>query len=160
MRRIFTVFALASVAMLALHPAAASTSTFTAHFRETFHRGKAPSGNGAILGYGKATETFSSYDELHEGTCNTFFGNTVIALASDPSSTLTTDESDFSCTPGASRDAPNDPQSYGNPERGTGAFQIIDGTGIFEDATGSGEVTLSIAGDIIVIDYEGTITIP
>lgn len=160
MRRIFAVFALASMSLLALHPAAASTTSFDAHFRETFHRGNAPSGVGAIVGYGKATETFSAYDELHEGNCNTFFGNTVITLVSDPSSTLTTDESDFTCTPGASREAPNDPQSYGNPERGTGSFEIIDGTGVFEGATGNGEVTVNIAGDIIVVDYEGTITLP
>jgi hypothetical protein len=50
--------------------------------------------------------------------------------------------------------------SYGNPESSSGTFEIIDATGSFIGVTGSGEIEVKVAGDVLIAHYSGTITFP
>lgn len=76
-------------------------------------------------------------------------------------STITLDEEyfDFS-TPGKSGDAPGTFQSFGNPTRAKGTFEVIGGTGGLAGAEGSGTIKQNLNGNTIQIWFTGTITLP
>lgn len=59
--------------------------------------------------------------------------------------------------PGKSQDAPSALVSYGNPAFDHFDWVIVDGTGMFEGATGNGEWVNVLAGDTIVIKFTGTL---
>ena len=50
------------------------------------------------------------------------------------------------CWPGKSHDTPGSLHSFGNPTRIDATYEVTDGTGVFEGASGSGSATLRTAG--------------
>ena len=162
MRRILATIVLSLSALLVVQPASASTTLdFEAKFRETFGRSEAPNGVGFIKDFGRATETFTvtNFEELGN-RCARFEGITVMTLVSD-GSTLTTEDSAISCYPGVSAETFGSiEKSFGNPHNAEGTFEIVDGTGVFEGAEGSGTIVGNDAGDVLNVAYSGTITLP
>jgi hypothetical protein len=114
-----------------------------------------------LSGYGKVTQVFTFVSEAEVDGCIETTGDVLWTLVSDPDSTFMTREVYLNCTPGASAGSPgNRFHSFGNPVNATGTFVISAGTGLFAGASGTGALTLTGAGDAIVIRYDGTIMLP
>jgi hypothetical protein len=138
--------------------AAQTTDSFEATFRESLGRGNEPSGVGHIYG-SLVTEvfTFTGEVETDDPSCPVMITGFTVFTFPD-GSTVTTAEEYLICFPGQTRSAPGSQVSYGNPQIWTGTFEIADGTGSFAGVTGSGDITVKFAGDILVIHYSGTVT--
>jgi hypothetical protein len=118
-------------------------------------------GTARIDGFGKATTTFAItgfVPDVPPG-CNTFSGIQQMTLESDGSMVELVVTAAL-CYPGRSHEAPDDQApSQGDPFNATGTFEVVGGTGVFANASGSGALTAIAAGDAIVIDYAGTISL-
>ncbi|HKG18507.1 MAG TPA: hypothetical protein VKB00_02115 [Candidatus Limnocylindrales bacterium] len=139
---------------------AQTTRDFEATFRESFGRGNSPSGVGYVLGT-RVTErfTFLGAEATGDPSCPTTTSGTSLFTWPD-GSTITTEEHYLICFPGNARSAPSSPNSYGILEVTSGTFEIIGGTGQFVGVTGSGTIDVTIAGDVLILHYSGTITFP
>ena len=108
-------------------------------------------GTGLVAGYGRATNAFifGPNDEfLH-------------AFTLADGSTLTAQlEFAAGSVPGKSRPTPGGLVSVGNPETLEFDAQVIDGTGRFAGAVGSGNVTLRQAGNVDQITVSLEVEIP
>ena len=137
MRRIPLILAAAlAVTALLVPAAAASTATFKAQFQGE---------RGLVQGYGIVTTTLE-ITGFGPGTnrCeDSVTAVRVVTLSSDPSSTLTFALEGLLC----------------NPLVG-GTWTIIDSTGVFAGATGTGTITGVLNPVMDVVQYRGTITIP
>jgi hypothetical protein len=162
MFRAVPILAATVVLLLSSSLVAAQTEiTYKAMVKETFGRSSAPSGVGVVQGYGLVTEVFEFLGETPTGDPQcpvTTTGLTTLTFADG--STLTTLDTQTRCTPGASRGAPGSSVSFGNPAKWSGSWVVDSGTGIFEGATGSGTLTVSEGGDTLMIQYQGTLTLP
>jgi hypothetical protein len=152
----------ATLLLASLAPVAAASTTIEieATFRESFGRGAAPSNIGVVNGQ-VVTEVFTFTGEAPTGEPRcpvTTTGATVFTWPDG--STVTTDEHYLICFPGVSRFTPGSEVSYGNPELSDGTFSITGGSGTFEGITGSGMIRVTFAGDILVVHYSGTATLP
>ena len=152
-----SLISLALLVALVTPAFASTTSPFVGTFRETFGRGNAPSGVGSLAGMGLATESFLVTDSTPDDGCFLDGGITTISFADGD---VVLREDNRLCTPGASGQAPGSQVSYGNPVTWTGTYTITGGTGAYAGATGAGTAAGQLAGDIIVIRYNGTITLP
>jgi len=159
-RRYLGMALAAPLALALAGPVAADTVSFEAVFRESFGRGNAASGVGHVGG-ALVTEVFTFGGEVRTGDprCPARTIGTTVFTWPD-GSTVTVDERWLICFPGFSREAPGSAVSYGNPEHSTGTFEIVDGSGVFRDIAGGGTITAKFAGDIIVIHYSGSATLP
>ena len=162
---------LALLAALALVPAAsAATTSFSATFNESFGRATAHPcsvdafvcGSGTIAGFGKATEgwaiTYFEPETAFETGCSPLTLIRTITLTDG--STLVTEETGTVCFPGVTFTTPGTAHSFGNPGFFTGTYVIVEGTGVFEGATGSGTSSFKAAGDASHSTLSGRITLP
>ena len=136
MRRIPLVLVVAlAVTALVVPAAAASTATFKAEFQGE---------RGLIQGYGIVTTTLeiTGSGPGTNGCEDSVTAVRVVTLSNDPSSTLTFALDGLICNPLL---------------RGT--WTIIDSTGIFTGATGTGTITGVLNPVMDVVQYRGTITI-
>ncbi len=169
MRRL--VLLLGLLAALALVPtASAITTSFSATFRESGGRATAHPcsgdvffcGSGTIAGFGRATDevvlTYFEPETAFETGCSPLTLLRTITLTDG--STLVTEETGTVCFPGVTFGTPGSFRSYGNPAFFTGTYTIVEGTGVFEGATGSGTSTFKNAGDVVHATLSGTITLP
>lgn len=171
-RATLALVAVVAITMLGFAaPAMAKTASFDANFKEGFE-GAAPSkpcptggtdpcGVGRIKGFGVATETFE-LDPVEQGNpCTDFTGTTTITLQDAGLSTLVIAEVDTECTPGNSTNTSGSQlHSFGNPVIGQGTWTVIDGTGVFAGATGTGTTSYVGSGDALVIHYLGSVQLP
>jgi hypothetical protein len=104
-------------------------------------------GIGVVLPYGRATETIQ-FEAGCGGACD-------LRTISLPEGTLTLEETvpDFSCV------GPCDPPGRGHPIKATLSDTVIEGTGIFEGATGHLDGTVTAAGNASLIKLAGSITL-
>ncbi len=111
-------------------------------------------GTGTVQGYGRVTSSI-----LFPGDGISPLERT---LTFGDGSTLVTNEIGLSDTrfPGKAFDAPGAAVSYGNPAFDHFAWVIVGGTGRFDGARGSGEWVNVLAGDTIVLKFEGTLLLP
>lgn len=160
--RLKLAFLAATALLLISAPLAIAQTTrdLEATFRESFGRGNAPSGVGHVFG-SRVTEvfTFLGAEDTDDPSCPTTTSGTTTFTFPD-GGTITTEEHYLICFPGSARSAPGSDVSYGNPETTSGTFEIIDATGSLAGTTGSGEIKVRIAGDVIIVHYSGTITSP
>jgi hypothetical protein len=157
-----------AVSLLLSAPAnAATTSAFDASFKETFGRAHSKPcehflcGTGTVAGYGAATSVFDITDfaPIEDTNCADLSAVRTITLVSD-GSTLELDEVGTVCFPGNSSLAPGAQKSFGNPGTIRTTFTVSGGTGVFEDAIGSGTDTDMPAGDAGHASLSGTLTLP
>ena len=153
------LLAMSLVLILAMPVAAQTTLAIEGHFREGFGRAASSDlcdlespfcGDGTLRGLGRATTL--SYDD----------GTYAITLASDPTSTLVVQLTSLSDgSPGQSTDAPGQLVSYGNPQYELRSWEAVPelSTGIFAGATGSGTQFVHAAGDVLIFDMDGTLTL-
>jgi hypothetical protein len=162
MGRLSAIIAAAALLLSVSVPiaAAATTVKVEATFRESLGRGNAPTGVGHVIG-ARVTEvfTFTGAEPTGDPSCPTTTTGTTL-FTYDDGSTITSEEQYLICFPGAARSAPGSQVSYGNPEITTGTFTITGGTGFFEGITGSGDINVYFAGDVLIIHYSGTAVLP
>lgn len=170
MRRALCLLSLATLGSFAAAvPASAQTVEFDASVRASFGIRNSidcppdlDCGTARIDGFGKATRTLG-ITGVAPGVpagCDTVTAIEHMILDSD-GSILDLAVRAALCYPGASSSAPGQQgRSQGNPFQGTGTFEVIGGTGVFAGASGSGTLTAIGAGDAIVIDYSGALTLP
>ena len=153
MRNVFLLAVLAITGLIAMAPAAqAQTQPFSARFKGNQRLNEPPCaagvlcGIGSISGFGDAT-----YSALPvsvgpvAGSCQPLTALVFVDL-SDGQGSLTLLVDGELCWPGTSADAPGALQSFGNPVRIDGPYEVTDGTGVFDGAGGSGSGTLRLAG--------------
>lgn len=134
-------------------PAAqAQTQPFSASFKGKQRKKDPPCatgvlcGSGSISGFGDA-----SYSALPVslgplvGSCQALTALVFIDLSNGQGS-LTLSADGEVCYPGKSHDSPGSLHSFGNPARIDATYEVTDGTGVFEGASGSGSATLRTAG--------------
>jgi hypothetical protein len=148
---------------------AATTTSFSAEFRETFGRATAHTcspdaflwGTGRVSGFGDATEvvvlTFFDPEAASETGCSPLELTRTITLTDG--STLVTEETGTVCFPGSSFGTAGSFVSFGNPASFEGTYTIVRGTGVFRGARGSGTSTFTNAGDAGHASLSGTITL-
>ena len=168
MRRFGVLLGLITCA-IAASAAAATTTSFSAEFFETFGRATAHScppdvflcGTGTVAGFGNATETvvLTEFDpELASATgCSPLTLTRTITL--DDGSTLVTEETGTVCFPGNSFGTRGSFVSFGNPASFEGTYTILGGTGVFKGARGTGTSTFTNSGDAGHASLSGTITL-
>lgn len=168
MRRLLLLGLLAAVALVPT--ASAATTSFSATFKESFGRATAHRcsadvffcGSGSIAGFGAATDevvlTNFEPETAFETGCSPAVLLRTITLTDG--STLVTEETGTVCFPGVTFGNPGSFVSYGNPAFFTGTYTILEGTGVFEGATGSGTSRFQTAGDAALSRLSGTITLP
>lgn len=169
------VVSVAVGASLALtSPALADTTTrFKAVFHEEFEGaspstacptgGADPCGVGRVIGFGAATERWVAGVEEDEGSCVRITDAVTTITLRDGSGTLQINEDEVVCWPGNSTNSPgNVVHSFGNPFYLNGTWEIVSGsgTGVFAGASGTGTVTNYSGGDVIAIQYSGSIQLP
>jgi hypothetical protein len=170
MRRLVLLGLLAALTLTLAPAASASTTSFSATFKESFGRATAhpcPAdvfvcGSGNVASFGAATEEFFiAYFEpetAFETGCSPLTLVRTITLTDG--SILVTEETGTVCFPGVTFQTPGSLRSFGNPGFFTGTYEIVEGTGVFEGATGSGTSTFKAAGDAALSRLSGTITLP
>jgi hypothetical protein len=168
MRRFLLLALLTALALVPI--ASATTTSFSATFHESFGRATAhpcsadvfACGSGTIAGFGAATDeffiTYFEPDTAFETGCSPLTLLRTITLTDG--STLVTEETGTVCFPGVTIQTPGSLRSYGNPGLFTGTYEVLEGTGAFEGATGSGTSKFKAAGDAVVSTLSGTITLP
>ena len=153
MRKVVLLAALAITGLIAVAPAAqAQTQPFSASFKGN-QRLKEPAcatgllcGSGSISGFGDAT-----YSALPvslgpvAGSCQALTALVFIDLSNGQGSLTLLADGEV-CYPGKSNDTPGSQHSFGNPARIDATYEVTDGTGVFEGASGSGSATLRTAG--------------
>ena len=151
-----SLISLALLVALVTPTLASTTSPFVGVFRETFGRGNAPSGVGSVTGIGQGTETFVITSITPDGNCTIEVAESVLTFAAGE---IFLEGVIRICSPGGSSGTPGSHVSWGNPGGWIGTFVITGGTGAFVGATGSGKSSGQLAGDIIVLRLNGTITL-
>jgi hypothetical protein len=169
LRRLIALLGLLTCLIGTSSATAATTTSFSASFFETFGRATAHScppdvflcGTGTVSGFGEATETvvLTSFDfESAAATgCSPTTLTRTITLADG--STLVTEETGTVCFPGSSFGTSGSFVSFGNPASFEGTYRIVSGTGVFRGARGSGTSTFKNAGDAGHASLSGTITL-
>ena len=152
-----SLFSLALLAGLVAPTMASTTSVFVGTFRETFGRGSAPSGVGSVTGIGQGTESFVITSITPDGSCTVEVAEAVLSFEAGD---IYAEAVVRICSPGGSSGTPGSQVSWGNPGGWTGTFVITGGTGAFVGATGSGISSGQLAGDVIVLRFNGTLTLP
>ena len=153
MRKVFLLAALAITGLVAIAPAAqAQTQPFSASFNGKQRQKDPPCatgllcGSGSISGFGDAT-----YGALPvslgpiSGSCQALTALVFIDLSNGQGS-LTLSADGEVCYPGKSNASPGSEHSFGNPARIDATYEVTDGTGVFDGASGSGSATLRTAG--------------
>ena len=168
MRRLLLLGLLTALALVPT--ASAATTSFSATFNESFGRATAHPcsvdafvcGSGTIAGFGAATELWVITDfepeTAFETGCSPLTLMRTITLTNG--STLVTEETGTICFPGVTFTTPGSARSFGNPGFFTGTYVIVEGTGVFEGATGSGASSFKAAGDTSRSTLSGTVTLP
>src|SRR6266852_3713695 len=135
-----------TVALVA--PAGAATSTsVSGHWKESYPKSGppdcftgSPCGLGTLSPYGSSAEAFAfeGSDGFDANGCDHTHGTTTITLADSAKSSFKAQEVDTDCSPGASRNAPGQLNSSGNPSNFTGTWtlELRTGTGIFSSLCG------------------------
>jgi hypothetical protein len=169
LRRFGTLLGLVACLLVASPATAATTTSFSAQFFETFGRATAHAcppdaflcGTGTVSGFGEATETvvltFFDPESAAATGCSPLSLTRTITLSDG--STLVTEESGTVCFPGATFGNPGSFVSFGNPARFEGTYTIVRGTGVFRGARGTGTSTFANAGDAGHASLSGTITL-
>ena len=152
-----SLFSLTLLAIVVAPAMASTTSPFVGVFRETFGRGSAPSGVGSVTGIGEGTESFVVTSITPDGDCTVEVAEAVLRFEAGD---IHAEALVRICSPGGSSRTPGSLVSWGNPGGWTGTFVITGGTGAFVGATGSGTSSGQLAGDVIVLRFNGTITLP
>ena len=167
MRRVLLILAVLGLAMGALAAPVMAAGGFRAVIKETFERRASAEpcvfdevadtiscpGSGTVQGYGRVTSlvVFSfANDEFTITRTLTFRDRSTLVTAE-----VYTDHR----TPGNAVNAPGARRSFGNPAFDSGTWEVIRGTGRFETASGGGNVSNVIAGDVIVITITGDISL-
>ncbi len=168
MRGAVSIVGIVAGLFLLASPASALTiQPMHAEFKETFGRA-APRpcehflcGTGTVQGFGGATSVFdiTSFEPIEDTNCADLEGVRIITLAGD-GSTLTLDEVGVVCFPGNSFFTQGSQVSFGNPARYEGTFEVSDGSGVFDGASGSGTDRFKNAGDSGHATLDGTISLP
>jgi hypothetical protein len=140
-----------------------AAASFKAVIHETFQRrasaepcvavegGATCPGSGTVQGYGNVVSSIFFPDTE---------GPLVRTLTFSDGSTLILHETYIgSRFPGKAFEAPGALVSYGNPAFDHFAWQVAGGTGTFAGATGAGEWNNVLAGDTIVLKFEGTLNL-
>jgi hypothetical protein len=103
-------------------------------------------GSGSISGFGDATYSAVPVSlGPVAGSCQPLTALVFVDLSNGQGSLTLLADGDL-CWPGKSADAPGALQSFGNPVRIDGTYEVTDGTGVFEGAGGTGSATLRTAG--------------
>jgi hypothetical protein len=169
LRRFGVLLGLVTCLVAASPATAATTTSFSAEFFETFGRAKAHPcspdaflcGTGTVSGFGDATEvvelTFFDPDAAAATGCSPLMLTRTITLADE--STLVTEETGTVCFPGSSFGTRGSFVSFGNPASFEGTYTIVGGTGIFKGARGTGTSTFTNSGDAGHASLSGTITL-
>jgi hypothetical protein len=149
------------VAVISVASAAAAPSKLSGNFRVLFPKGHPVSnapcppdefcGVGSLAGFGRATITIldESFEEIPGSPCLEVHWTLGISPIGQSDQLVLESQGTF-CPPGRSADSQAGANSYGHP----GFFQLnftIDGTassGIFADASGSGQVRFVSAGGV------------
>jgi hypothetical protein len=161
-RLVWRALLAAAILLAATAPgAAASSIAIEGHFTQQFGgrngelapcpNGELICGAGLVSGYGRATDAFiiGPNDEF------------LYAFTLADGSTLTTQlEFAEDSVPGRSAEAPGAAVSFGNPATLVFDAVVIDGTGVFDGAAGSGTVTLVIAGNVQQITVSLDVEVP
>ena len=163
MRRVSALVGATILLAAVAAPVVAATSTFKAVIHEDFGRRAvarpcfeigdrfACEGDGTVQGYGQV-ESLVIFPADPEDPIERI-------LTFGDGSTLTTNETFLDeRLPGRSVEAPD--RGYGNPVYDHYAWVIVGGTGRFAGASGSGEWVNVLAGDVIVLKFVGTLTLP
>jgi hypothetical protein len=111
-------------------------------------------GKGQLIGFGQVTTTltFTGFGP-GPGNCAAVTGERVLTLSRD-GSTLRLSLQGILCPQGSTGNAPG---------FGSGTFTVVEGTGLFAGATGSGLISVQATGVPLPSDtarYDGTITLP
>lgn len=169
MRRLIALLGLLTCLIAASSATAATTTSFSASFFETFGRATAHScspdaflcGTGTVSGFGDATEevvlTFFDPESAAATGCSPLTLTRTITLSDG--STLVTEETGTVCFPGSSFGTRGSFVSFGNPASFEGTYTIVRGTGVFRGARGTGTSTFANAGDAGHASLSGTITL-
>ena len=167
MRRAAWIVGFVGILLVSSPASALTVQPLHAEFKETFGRATPRPcehflcGTGTVLGFGAATSAFDITDfaPIEDTNCADLAAVRVITLVGD-GSVLTLDEEGVVCFPGNSFFAPGAQVSFGNPARYEGSFEVSDGTGVFESASGSGTGVFKNAGDSGHATIDGTISLP
>ena len=153
--------------MTAIPAASAQTSSLDAKFQIFWGKSRAHPcaaffcGEGTLEQFGAATFTFNpvSGSDLDASGCFDIVAFETITLE-DGSGTITLRESGSVCYPSpAAANAPRSSKSFGNPTRVTLTYNVVDGSGIFAGAGGSGTVIMRTAGESGHKEISGTVTL-
>jgi hypothetical protein len=163
------VSALACVGALAAvvaTPTRASTSNFSATFQLHYGRGVAPppcnvdfcfTGSIAGLGAASLSGTVTGVTPIDDTPCATA---SYVATVEAAGGSLELTANGTLCPIGNSGSAPGSATSYGNPVSLRGSYTIVDGSGVFAGASGSGSFLDHFAGDVQTLDLNGTLALP
>ncbi len=164
-RTIGIVMAVGLLLSLGALPAAAQTTiTFRSILHETFERRASAEpciqdeeagtftcpGSGTVQGFGQVSSSIVFTEDSAIRTLTFSDGSTLL---------LAEDEFISFDTPGGSSEAPGAQVSFGNPFFFRVTWVVVGGTGMFEDATGSGTQVVQAAGDVLNIKMIGTVTL-
>ncbi len=166
MRHLTLALLASAAAACVLAPyAAPANRPFTAQFQTSFGNATAhpcPSGAflcgvGTVGDRGGATLSFAiTGAQSFEGACIGVTTEQTITLA-DGSGSLVLDGSGEFCAPAPSAvRLTNGLKSFGNPYSVDVNYTVVAGTGVFQDASGSGVVTGKVAGDSGHLVLSGT----
>lgn len=166
MKRLLLTVAVAALVLAAGRTPAAASAASIGNLEATLqhHYGHQPGDpcsagfNGTVAGYGAATLTCSvtSITSIPGTSCFSATYDGTIALAAG--STLSLVANGIGCPAGNSGDALGSSVSYGNPISLSGRFAITGGTGVFAGASGGGTFLDYFAGDIQMVEVNGTIS--
>ena len=178
MRRMFLILAIAGLAMSVLAvPVAAAAPGFRAVIHENFERRASADpcitdeeaetltcpGSGIVHGFGQVTSSSVFTEATHACSAQpasaACIALTRILTFADGSTLVFAEEWNGFFTPGNSASAPGQGISFGNPGFDSGTWEVIGGTGVFVEATGSGTGEIVLAGDTIVLRFDGDITL-
>ena len=167
MRKAGWVTGIVAASVVVASASALAAEPLHAGFKETFGRAASKPcehflcGTGTVQGFGAATSEYdiTGFEPIEDTSCADLTAVRVITLVGD-GSTLTLDDTGVVCFPGASNTTPGSLVSFGNPGRFEGTFEVTDGTGVFEGASGSGTSRFRAAGDSGHSTLDGTISLP
>ena len=165
-KALLLVTSLVCAAALAVVTAPASATTtsnleaaFQYHYGHAAEIPAAPASRARSAGYGSATATCSvtSLTPIPGTSCANATYDATIELADG--SSLSLHASGTVCPVGNSGNAPGSLVSYGNPISLHGTFTIAGGTGVFAGASGEGSFLDYFAGDVQVVQLNGTLAL-
>ncbi len=165
MRRAFALLAIPGLMFSLVAAPVAAATTYQAVIHEDFGRRASSEpctfdeptevftcpGWGTVRGYGRVTSSVA-FDFINETTTRTLtFG--------DGSTLVLAEVWDGFFNPGNSHNAPGQMVSWGNPGFDSGVWEVIEGSGQFANASGSGTSQNVQAGDTVVLKFVGDITL-